>query len=61
LHWEYSGTFRAVPAQSWEAKSEIGEAVQNAGETLPWRQGTPAAAHPPADALRVLRADEPPG
>ncbi|HEX6678702.1 MAG TPA: ABC transporter ATP-binding protein [Actinomycetes bacterium] len=31
--------------------------VQNGGEALPWRQGTPVAAHLPADALRVLRAD----
>jgi len=30
--------------------------VQNAGDALPWRQGTPVAAHLPADALRVLRA-----
>src|SRR6266536_2260667 len=31
--------------------------VQNGGEALPWRQGTPVAAHLPADALRVLRGD----
>jgi hypothetical protein len=37
--------------------------VQNAGDALPQRQGTPVAAHLPADALRVLRAgsDEDPG
>jgi spermidine/putrescine transport system ATP-binding protein len=28
--------------------------VQNPGEQLPWRQGTPVAAHLPADAVRVL-------
>jgi spermidine/putrescine transport system ATP-binding protein len=31
--------------------------VQNGGEPLPWSQGTPVAAHLPADALRVLRGD----
>jgi spermidine/putrescine transport system ATP-binding protein len=31
--------------------------VQNGGEALPWRQGTPVAAHLPADALRVLRGE----
>jgi spermidine/putrescine transport system ATP-binding protein len=28
--------------------------VQNQGSPPPWRQGTAVAAHPPADALRVL-------
>jgi spermidine/putrescine transport system ATP-binding protein len=35
--------------------------VQNGGEPLPWLQGTPVAAHLPADALRVLRGDGPDG
>jgi hypothetical protein len=35
--------------------------VQNGGEPLPWSQGTPVAAHLPADALRVLRGDGPDG
>jgi spermidine/putrescine transport system ATP-binding protein len=33
--------------------------VQNQGQPLPWRQGTPVAAHLPPDALRVL--PDPPG
>jgi len=41
----------------------MGEAVQavvqNGGEPLPWQQGSAVAAHLPADALRVLRADGP--
>jgi ABC-type arginine transport system ATPase subunit len=28
--------------------------VQNQGRPLPWRQGSPVAAHPPPDAMRVL-------
>jgi spermidine/putrescine transport system ATP-binding protein len=35
--------------------------VQNGGEPLPWSQGSPVAAHLPAEALRVLRADGPAG
>jgi spermidine/putrescine transport system ATP-binding protein len=40
-----------------EARRRVAEAlalVQNQGRPLPWRQGTPVAAHLPPDAPRVL-------